>query len=115
MAGSIVCPTCGAGVSAKATACPYCNAPVVLPKPVGAEGPAERRTYCTRCGLMYPAGAARCPRCPTFDEFDARGGMCPRCGNDLEPEKMGEVTVDRCRGCKGLWFDGDEVEHAIDA
>ena len=28
---------------------------------------------------------------------------------------MGDVTVDRCRGCRGLWFDGDEVEHAIDA
>jgi Zn-finger nucleic acid-binding protein len=28
---------------------------------------------------------------------------------------MGAVTVDRCRGCRGLWFDGDEVEHAIDA
>jgi Zn-finger nucleic acid-binding protein len=115
MAGSIVCPACGAGVSAKEPACPYCRAPVVLPKPKGAEGPAERRTYCTRCGRMYPAGAARCPRCPTADEHDARGGKCPRCGNDLQPEKMSDVTVDRCRGCRGLWFDGDEVEHAIDA
>ena len=115
MAGSIVCPACGAGVSAKETACPYCQAPVVLPKPKGAEGPAERRTFCTRCGQMYPAGAAKCPRCPPTKDDDARGGKCPRCGDDLEPEKMGDVTVDRCRGCRGLWFDGDEVENAIDA
>jgi Zn-finger nucleic acid-binding protein len=24
------------------------------------------------------------------------------------------VTVDRCGSCHGLWFDGDEIEHAID-
>jgi Zn-finger nucleic acid-binding protein len=24
------------------------------------------------------------------------------------------VTTDRCAGCGGTWFDGDEVEHAID-
>ena len=27
---------------------------------------------------------------------------------------MGTVTVDRCSRCKGTWFDGDELEHALD-
>jgi Zn-finger nucleic acid-binding protein len=27
---------------------------------------------------------------------------------------MGGVSVDRCAQCRGHWFDGDEVEHAVD-
>jgi Zn-finger nucleic acid-binding protein len=111
--GSLVCPACGAGVSKADVACRYCGAEIVLPKPRGTEDPAERRTYCTRCGTLYPADAAKCPRCPTFDT-DPRGGKCPRCAGDLEPISIGGVTVDRCRACRGHWFDGDEIEHALD-
>src|SRR5690349_19544708 len=109
--GSLVCPACGAGVSKKDAACRYCGAEVVVPKPVGMEGPAERRTYCTRCGLLYASDAARCTACPT-DETNEKGGRCPRCGDSLEPVTIGRSTVDRCRGCGGHWFDGDEIEHA---
>lgn len=112
-AGSIVCPACGAGVSKADAACPYCGAEVVLPKPIGMDGPAERRTFCTRCGRLYADAAIRCSQCPPSD-CETRGGRCPRCSSDLEPITLGRVTVDRCRQCRGHWFDGDEVEHAID-
>jgi Zn-finger nucleic acid-binding protein len=112
--GTLVCPGCGAGVSRAAAACPYCGAQVVLPKPVGADAPAPLKTFCTRCGLLYPAGAPRCPRCPPASVDPAKGGRCPRCAGDLEPVAVGRVTVDRCRACRGHWFDGEAIEHAID-
>lgn len=111
--GTLVCPGCGGAVQKTAKACPYCGAEVVLPKPAGATGPAERRTYCARCGTLYPSDAARCPRCPP-GPTDARGGRCPRCAGELAPTTMGAATVDRCGSCGGTWFDGDELEHAAD-
>jgi len=111
--GTILCPACGGGVKKTATACPYCGAVVELPMPAGASVPAERKTFCTRCGEMYPTGAARCPRCPPSSS-DEPGTHCPRCGGGLAAERMGAATLDRCGSCRGLWFDGDEVEHAID-
>ncbi len=111
--GTIVCPACAAGVPKNATACPYCGAEVVLAKPVGADRAGEYKTYCTRCGLLYPTNAAKCPRCPP-GSTDERGGRCPRCAGDLEAKSGGRVTVDECRACHGTWFDGDELEHSID-
>jgi len=32
----------------------------------------------------------------------------------MEAKPVGGVTIDRCGACGGTWFDGDEVEHAID-
>ncbi len=34
---------------------------------------------------------------------------CPKCQTDMEKIEYEEVTVDRCLGCKGLWF--DMLEH----
>ncbi len=34
---------------------------------------------------------------------------CPKCQTDMEKIEYDEVTVDRCLGCKGLWF--DMLEH----
>lgn len=112
--GTVVCKACGAGVPVDAAACAYCGGRLELPKPAGSEGAGERRTFCTRCGTMYPSDDARCPRCPPASGED-RGGTCPRCAAALAPEAMGTVTVDRCTACRGLWFDGNEVEHVIDA
>jgi Zn-finger nucleic acid-binding protein len=111
--GTIVCPTCAAGIPKDAKACPYCGAEVVLPRPFGADAPAELKTFCPRCGQLYPSAAAKCPRCPP-GSTDERGGRCPRCAGDLEPKAVGRVTVDECRACHGTWFDGDELEHAMD-
>jgi Zn-finger nucleic acid-binding protein len=34
--------------------------------------------------------------------------MCPKCQSPMEPVAFEGVTVDRCTGCKGLWFDAQE-------
>ncbi len=35
---------------------------------------------------------------------------CPKCQNDMEAIEYGGVEVDRCRNCKGIWFDVGEIE-----
>ena len=36
---------------------------------------------------------------------------CPKCASAMEPVTHGDVTVDRCTACKGLWFDLMEHRH----
>jgi uncharacterized protein len=35
---------------------------------------------------------------------------CPKCGADLKEEKFGEVSVDVCPDCNGMWLDAGELE-----
>jgi len=36
---------------------------------------------------------------------------CPKCGFDLHTLKLGQVDIDTCFNCKGVWFDAGELEH----
>lgn len=40
--------------------------------------------------------------------LDARITTCPKCGVSLERKRRGEMTVDLCGACGGLWLDGGE-------
>jgi Zn-finger nucleic acid-binding protein len=78
-----------------------------------AHRPGTFETYCPHCGHLYPSDAVECPRCPlTVDH--SKGGRCPACAKTLVPEKMGDVTVDRCAACGGIWFDRGEVARVLD-
>jgi uncharacterized protein len=39
---------------------------------------------------------------------------CPKCRTDLEEKSLGNVQVDECPNCKGVWFDHDELRRAKD-
>ena len=34
---------------------------------------------------------------------------CPKCQANMEPVTFNNVTVDRCTGCSGIWFDFGEI------
>ena len=36
---------------------------------------------------------------------------CPKCSSPMEPVTFQDITVDRCTGCRGLWFDLMEQRH----
>lgn len=36
--------------------------------------------------------------------------VCPRCGSTMNEEEVQGVKVDICLQCKGIWFDGGELE-----
>ena len=46
-------------------------------------------------------------------EYDAaiHSIQCPKCQHGMEEVTHGEITIDRCTHCKGLWFDEDEAHH----
>lgn len=35
---------------------------------------------------------------------------CPKCGHGMEEISYGDVAIDRCSHCRGLWFDTGEAE-----
>mgnify|MGYP000654505730 FL=1 len=39
---------------------------------------------------------------------------CPKCNSDMQELKIetlyGQVIIDQCNSCKGLWFDNGEAE-----
>ena len=40
---------------------------------------------------------------------------CPKCGQQLRQERYGEVEVDVCAGCKGLWLDANELDAILES
>ena len=36
---------------------------------------------------------------------------CPKCGFDLHTLRRGDVDLDACFNCKGLWIDAGELAH----
>ncbi len=38
---------------------------------------------------------------------------CPKCGSDLRPEKIEDVTIDRCSECQGIYLDRGELEELL--
>ena len=119
--GSVICDACGAPSVARGGVCAFCGAAlprVAAPPPAppmrDRARPAGRvETYCPQCGVLYPADAQACPRCPPV-VGDPKGGRCPRCAHELVPEARGDVTIDRCGSCGGMWFDVGEVGRVLD-
>jgi Zn-finger nucleic acid-binding protein len=37
---------------------------------------------------------------------------CPRCGREMAKRPVGDVTLDVCRKCRGVWVDSGELETA---
>jgi hypothetical protein len=35
---------------------------------------------------------------------------CPKCGAQLEEFALGDVRVDKCLSCEGIWLDAGELE-----
>jgi hypothetical protein len=35
---------------------------------------------------------------------------CPKCGSQLEEFALGDVRIDKCLSCEGLWLDAGELE-----
>jgi Zn-finger nucleic acid-binding protein len=39
---------------------------------------------------------------------------CPKCLGKLSPVRVGDVEIDRCFVCEGLWFDPNELERILE-
>jgi Zn-finger nucleic acid-binding protein len=42
---------------------------------------------------------------------DEHSLQCPKCNHGMLEVTHGEIVIDRCTNCHGLWFDEDEAHH----
>src|SRR6187551_3089042 len=59
---------------------------------------------CHSCSTHLARTEARCPSCDWKVELD-----CPVCAKKMEVAEQGNLRLDFCRTCKGVWFDHDEL------
>ncbi len=60
-------------------------------------------TRCRWCETEHEGGAARCDRCER-----PLGASCPRDGRPMLAAGFGDLELDLCPKCGGIWFDGRE-------
>ena len=104
-AGQLACPKCGAGVSPSSKSCEFCAAELLL-KP------------CPRCLQRVFHGHKHCPECGTELGIAASGAdnpdrPCPRCDTLLHPRKIGDIVVDECAKCLGMFLDHVAVQRVV--
>lgn len=103
------CPHCGAGVGPTASACTHCNTALLL-------------KACPRCLSRVFHGHDHCPTCGTTLARPAEAhapdanhttGPCPRCDTHLEARLIGDIVIDECGGCHGVFLDALAIERVI--
>lgn len=104
-AGLLSCPHCGAGVAPSATACAHCSHELLL-------------KACPRCLSRVFHGHRHCPDCGTELSLAAVAEkhaerQCPRCDQKLAPRLVGDVVIDECMTCRGLFVDQVAVKRIV--
>jgi hypothetical protein len=50
-------------------------------------------------------------------ELDARRlahwHKCPKCGGDMATQKIGDIEVEKCSSCEGIFFDRGELDQLL--
>ncbi len=116
-AGLLRCPHCGAGVGPMSSSCIHCNHALLL-------------KACPRCLTRVFHGHEHCPTCGTVlfrpaqaggtdgghhpDDAPHGSGPCPRCETMLEPRLVGDIVIDECGKCQGVFLDGLAIERIIE-
>lgn len=105
-AGMLACPHCGGGVAENAQRCEYCQAELLL-------------KACPRCLTRVFAGHKHCPQCGAELDVAAAGEQrpdlaCPRCDQALRARLVGDVVVDECAHCLGLFLDQIAIRRVIE-
>jgi Zn-finger nucleic acid-binding protein len=103
-AGMLACPHCGAGVSPTSPRCGHCTNALLL-------------KACPRCTHRVFHGHKHCPQCGTQLDLAAIGEHkdlpCPRCDAQMHGRLVGDVVIDECTSCAGVFLDQVAVERII--
>jgi Zn-finger nucleic acid-binding protein len=103
-AGMLACPHCGANVAHDASSCSYCNAELLL-------------KACPRCVSRVFHGHKHCPECGAELDRAADGKItelpCPRCSTTLQARLVGDIVIDECRSCQGVFLDHVAIKRVI--
>lgn len=63
------------------------------------------RAQCHACHTPMSRADAACPTCGHSGLLD-----CPICNQPMRTASLGELRLDSCERCKGVWFDHHELE-----
>lgn len=104
-AGLLACPRCGAGVAPTDRACGHCQAPLLL-------------RSCPRCLGRAFHEHKHCPACGTALDVAAIGEAtaerpCPRCPAPMHPRRVGDLVIDECLTCHGVFLDHVAVQRVV--
>lgn len=104
-AGLLACPHCGAGVAPTSNLCEHCSSELLL-------------KACPRCLSRVFHGHKHCPECGTelglaAVEESAREHPCPRCETVLRARLVGDIVIDECATCLGLFLDQVAIKRVI--
>jgi len=104
-AALLACPHCGAGVSPSESKCEYCSAELML-------------KACPRCMSRVFLGYKHCPDCGAELDVAATGTElsempCPRCEKPLRARMVGDIVIDECGQCHGLFLDQIAIKRVI--
>lgn len=104
-AGELACPHCGAGVAAAASACAHCSAELLV-------------KACPRCLSRVFHGHRHCPECGAELEIAATAGAdrarpCPRCAAPLHARRIGDIVIDECAACLGVFLDHVAIKRIV--
>jgi Zn-finger nucleic acid-binding protein len=99
------CPQCGGAVAATNHACEFCSAQLLV-------------RACPRCLARVFHGHKHCPHCGATTGDVAAGAdrgerACPRCAARLVARAVGDLTVDDCPGCAGVFIDAAAIEQLL--
>ncbi|MGE0870076.1 MAG: zf-TFIIB domain-containing protein [Kofleriaceae bacterium] len=104
-AGMLSCPRCGAGVAPTAKTCEHCSSELLL-------------KACPRCLSRVFHGHHHCPECGTelavaAIEPTAHDRPCPRCTTAMHARRVGDIAIDECADCHGLFLDQTAIQRVV--
>ena len=100
------CPHCGAGTSPTASTCAHCSAELLL-------------KACPRCLSRVFHGHKHCPECGAELAIAAAAAApqrdlpCPRCATPLRGRMVGDLLIDECPGCQGVFLDHVAIKRVV--
>jgi Zn-finger nucleic acid-binding protein len=105
VAGELGCPHCGAGVAATEHTCAHCSADLLV-------------KACPRCLSRGFHGHKHCPACGAELGLAATGDLhherpCPRCATALHARPVGDIVIDECAACLGVFLDHVAIKRIV--
>jgi Zn-finger nucleic acid-binding protein len=105
IAGELACPHCGAGVAPTGSACVYCHAELLV-------------KACPRCLSRVFHGHKHCPECGAELALAATAEPdgdrpCPRCSKALHARRVGDIVIDECGACLGVFLDHVAIKRVV--
>ena len=105
VADELACPHCGAGVAPTESTCAHCSAELLV-------------KGCPRCLSRVFHGHRHCPECGAELQLPATGEShaarpCPRCTAALHPRRVGDIVIDECPACLGVFLDHVAIKRVV--